>query len=158
MLNRKEIVDHISEFFKIESNDVKMLTSNESYDGRMDEECIRLCDAMNAVNGIITTESCCGHGKTPFCIWFKAISFKGLFFVSRCIDKRYFKHCWDYSVSVGDVVRNEVLPTVFRWSRKVIGDEAYKQADDLVMNMNLHLNHKNFKKCFGLSLKDFQWS
>lgn len=37
----------------------------------MDKECIVLCRAMNNLQGITTTESCCGHGKEPFQIWFK---------------------------------------------------------------------------------------
>ncbi len=42
------------------------------YVGNMDPECVRLCDAMNAFPGIRTVESCCGHGKKPYRIWFKA--------------------------------------------------------------------------------------
>lgn len=44
------------------------------YDENMDIECIPLCDALNALPGITTTESCCGHGKEPFRIWFRANS------------------------------------------------------------------------------------
>jgi hypothetical protein len=42
------------------------------YDGRMDPECMALCDALNALPGISTFESCCGHGEHPFRIWFFA--------------------------------------------------------------------------------------
>ena len=41
------------------------------YLGEMDPECVRLCDAMNALPVIRTTESCCGHGKSPYRIFFK---------------------------------------------------------------------------------------
>jgi hypothetical protein len=40
--------------------------------GDMDNECINICKAMNALPGIRTTESCCGHGADPFRIWFEA--------------------------------------------------------------------------------------
>ena|SRR5258708_2911725 len=40
------------------------------YDANMDPECIRLCDALNAMPGVRTFESCCGHGTHPFGIWF----------------------------------------------------------------------------------------
>jgi hypothetical protein len=40
------------------------------YDDRMDKECLVLCDALNALPGIRTFESCCGHGEYPFRVWF----------------------------------------------------------------------------------------
>ena len=36
----------------------------------MDKECIELCEAMNLFPHIQTTESCSGHGKDDYCIWF----------------------------------------------------------------------------------------
>ena len=36
----------------------------------MDYECIGVCHAMNSMDGIATTESCCGHGKVPFRVYF----------------------------------------------------------------------------------------
>ena len=44
----------------------------------MDIECVPICKAMNKVPGILTVESCCGHGKTPFHIWFEAKSLTAL--------------------------------------------------------------------------------
>lgn len=38
----------------------------------MDEGCQELCTAINAIPGIITTESCEGHGQTPYLIFFRA--------------------------------------------------------------------------------------
>ena len=38
----------------------------------LDPECYELCVAINELDGIKTTESCCGHGKTPFHVWFEA--------------------------------------------------------------------------------------
>jgi hypothetical protein len=43
-----------------------------SYPKDMDPECISLCDAINLIIGIETYESCSGHNKTPFRIWFTA--------------------------------------------------------------------------------------
>src|SRR5262245_19934666 len=42
------------------------------HDGKMDKECIALCDALNTFPGIRTIVSCCGHGERPFRIWFMA--------------------------------------------------------------------------------------
>lgn len=40
----------------------------------MDAECVALCTAMNKVPGIRTIESCCGHGRYPYRVWFIAES------------------------------------------------------------------------------------
>ena len=48
------------------------------YDGIMDKECIKLCDMINNFEGIRTIESCCGHGKHEYRIWFEADDLKFL--------------------------------------------------------------------------------
>jgi len=48
------------------------------YQGIMDIECIQLCDAINKLKGLKTTECCCGHDVNPFRIWFKATGLKHL--------------------------------------------------------------------------------
>ena len=40
----------------------------------IDPEVVYLCDAMNLCPGIHTIESCCGHGKAPYRIWFTILS------------------------------------------------------------------------------------
>lgn len=37
----------------------------------IDEECIDICTAINRLPGLFTIESCCGHGETPYWIWFR---------------------------------------------------------------------------------------
>jgi hypothetical protein len=44
----------------------------------LDPEVLGLCQAMNAFPGIFTIGSCCGHGREPFRIWFKAESLEAL--------------------------------------------------------------------------------
>ena len=48
------------------------------YPPTMDRECIRICDAMNALPGIRTCESCCGHGEEPHRIFFYAQTVENL--------------------------------------------------------------------------------
>jgi hypothetical protein len=36
----------------------------------IDKECLDICEAMNLLPGLRTIESCCGHGKTPYWIFF----------------------------------------------------------------------------------------
>lgn len=44
----------------------------------VDLECVALCEALNLWLGIQTVESCCGHGKRNFHIWFRAESLSDL--------------------------------------------------------------------------------
>ena len=36
----------------------------------IDVQCVALCKALNLLPGIETFESCCGHGKDRYAIWF----------------------------------------------------------------------------------------
>ena len=59
-----------------------------TYDDAMDSECIALCDAINAVPGLCTTSSCCGHGRRPFRVSFQCIDLTHLpillYYVESC--------------------------------------------------------------------------
>lgn len=44
----------------------------------IDPECIEICRAMNAMPGIRTIDSCCGHGEYPFKIFFIASNLEAL--------------------------------------------------------------------------------
>lgn len=50
---------------------MKLEDNNLNYDGNMDKECVELCNALNNIPYVTTFESCCGHGKDVFRIWFK---------------------------------------------------------------------------------------
>ena len=45
---------------------------------RIDKECVNLCLALNSMSGITTIESCSGHGKDPYRIWFMPSSLDDL--------------------------------------------------------------------------------
>lgn len=154
---------------------MKKLDFEYSYEGKMDNEVLELCNAMNSLPGIYTIESCCGHGNDAFRIWFKVESKtqEGLFFLVRCTDRRYWEYgnLWKIELSVGDMFYNEKnpslvpygtfdlpneLPIIFMLhSGIVMGEDAYKQAKSLVENMNYHINHKNFMVGYNLNIKNF---
>jgi len=123
----------------------------------MEEECIHLCNAMNAVKGICTTSSCCGHGKEPLRIHFDVDSFRGLFFMTRCSDKRYCLSEWIIYLVAGDMFEDGRLPTTFVLESKSVGEEAYRDASDLINNMNAHINHENFMSLYEFTLDDFEY-
>jgi len=80
----------------------------------------------------------------------------------QCIDRRYWKygHLWDATLVVGDAYPQQEprlgLPVSYILACEVKGEEAYKQAEDLVRNLNHHLNHFNFIKGFDLDISKFQ--
>ena len=45
---------------EIEQNKEDMEEKKDNYDGYMDKECIPICDALNSIPNVQTTESCCG--------------------------------------------------------------------------------------------------
>ena len=139
---------------------MRRLGAKLEYDEWMHKEAIPICNAMNSLPGIETSESCSGHGKTPFHIWFKVkATTEGLFFLTRCVDRRYWEygHVWGIELSVGDMYIDNYLPISYLLhSGDVIGKEAYKQAESLVDNMNLHINHPNFLSGYELELNHFK--
>ena len=138
-------------------------TKKYEYDERnkMDDEVRDLCDAMNALPGIKTTNSCCGHGAGQFSIFFEVTAETGLFFLTRCVDRRYWKYgyLWGIELSVGDRYEPEKgrpRPVAYHLhSGPIVGEDAYAQAQDLVRNMNHHLNHKKFMEAFDLDVNEF---
>jgi len=131
------------------------------YDGEneMDPEVVDLCNIMNSLPGVKTTESCSGHGVDRFRIFFRVTDEKGLFFLTRCVDNRYWKYgyLWQIDLSVGDMMKeNGVRPIIYQLhSGPIVGEDAYNQAQDLIKNMNDHLNIPVFLEYFKLQIEDF---
>jgi hypothetical protein len=136
------------------------LYSKVEYEGKMDGEVLPLCNALNALPFIKTVNSCCGHGSGPLRIFFTVGERKeGLFFLTRCVDCRYWKYgyLWKLELSAGDAWDGKNLPITYVLSSGVIvGDLAYEQAQSLIKNMNLHINHKSFMQGYDLELSNFK--
>jgi hypothetical protein len=43
-------------------------------DEQLDPEVVALCEALNSLSGVETVQSCCGHARYPFRVWFKVSS------------------------------------------------------------------------------------
>ncbi len=126
----------------------------------MDPEVLRLCNVLNALPGISTTSSCCGHGKSPVSIFLTVDPridprAEGLFFLARCMDRRYWSHDWSLSLSVSDVMRDDLPPVYYQLESVSVGEKAYVEAESLVENMEHHLNHVNFIAHYHLDLNRF---
>ena len=97
---------------------------------RMDPECVRVCDAMNLIEGIETTESCCGHGDTPFRIWFDVKDIRALYPIVRSIDPRYsgrWMERWSCEVVSTDIPNNAVVFAL----RGEVGSDTYDEANHI---------------------------
>lgn len=71
----------------------------------MDEECIDLCIAMNNLPGVETIESCFGHFRDAFRIFFRCSNFKSLGILARVFDRRYSNtsKIWSITVETSDI-------------------------------------------------------
>lgn len=139
------------------------LYSGYEFPSDMDLQCVHLCDAICALPGVTTVESCCGHGKESFQVFIEVDTAvhpaAGLFFLTRCVDRRYWEygHLWNFELHVADLSLSGRLPIVYYLhSGNVVGEEAYKQAESLLENMNYHLNHVNFCRGFNLDVRQFK--
>ena len=61
----------------------------DGYDDNMDQECIAICNTLNALPDVKTTCSCCGHYKEPYRIWFNSVNPYSLAVIARVFDRRY---------------------------------------------------------------------
>jgi hypothetical protein len=71
----------------------KAIKENLDY-SKLDRECMTLCKAINEIPGICTIESCSGHGKGLYQIYFVVTSLKNLSLLLGCI------HANDWIVNV----------------------------------------------------------
>ena len=126
------------------------------YDDHMDAQMVGLCNAINTLPGLSTSESCCGHGRERVRVFFQnryyALPPVGLFILARCVDRRYWQYgnLWDIQVTMADVWDGHFLPVHYVLESHRKGRIAYAQADDLVENIRYHLNHKAFMQEYRL--------
>ena len=103
-----------------------------------------LCVALNAINGVETTESCCGHGKTHCYIWLKFDKLETIYkFLHFCMNHEFhWNLCFD--TSDPNLFQNDIGLPVFRLQSRDIyneyimelmalnlADRIYRNLDDL---------------------------
>jgi hypothetical protein len=96
----------------------------------LDKECLSLFFALNRIPGVRTTESCCGHGRSPYHMWMMADSPDALYAIGRALDRRYYGNGtnWTLQVTTTDLKERR---TQFLLESKVLGRKAYRAADKL---------------------------
>lgn len=93
----------------------------------IDQECVKLCEAMNAVPGIHTYESCCGHGRYNYHIWFTTDDLECLPDLLYWFDGCHCGYCgWKVIVHTG-CGKSPVMFMV----EGPIGGQAYMQSEEI---------------------------
>ena len=90
----------------------------------LDAPCVKLCQAINRIPGLRTTQSCCGHGKRPFIIWFEVIDPKNLPILLYYCDPCHVGFHWHCKVTTDCAMST---PT-YRIESQSKGKKAYKEA------------------------------
>lgn len=130
--------------------------SEEKYDRNMDKECIKLCDILNSIPSVDTFESCCGHLKDRYSIWFFCNDIIAISRLGRCVERNYSDGKWELLVDTTDTH----LTGVF-WLRSKIPfqsyDEMEESVNELCINIQYWFNAK-FDSYFNDSAKqNYQW-
>lgn len=102
------------------------------FDEYIDPECVPLIIALNQLPGIETFESCCGHLKYPYCIWFKCNNFTSLAIITRTFDKRYSDGKWRITLDTSDVE----WPPYKTFSVCLESKQAFKSWDEMFKSVN----------------------
>jgi hypothetical protein len=115
--------------------------SEKKYDGNMDKECIKLCDTLNSIPSIDTFESCCGHLKDRYSIWFFCNDIIAISRLGKCVERNYSDGRWELLVDSTDT-----HPTGVFWLRSKVPfqsyDEMEKSVNELCNNIQYWFNTK----------------
>jgi len=107
----------------------------DGYDGYMDEECITLCDKLNSLSHVETTESCCGHCKEPYMIFFDCDDFIRLGKLYRCVNRNYSDGKWriECCCSDGNPTHGFLLTSKEPFNSK---EEMMESVNNLIENID----------------------
>ncbi len=99
----------------------------------IDNESKLLCISMNRVRGVATLESCCGHGKKPFRIWFYTRSWKALARIAYAADGC---HSGFYGWNLVVITDCAMQPVKFLIESQDFGQVAYDGAAKIAEILN----------------------
>ena len=108
---------------------------NDNMDVNMDVECIKLCEAINAIPGLQTSNSCCGHGKEVFSIFFHVYSMNKFPILLYYLDPCHVGFRWNCTAHTDC----GMSPVYFRIQSIEKGQKAYSQANKIAYLIQEHL-------------------
>lgn len=68
----------------------------------MDAECIAFCDMLNSLPKVRTFDSCCGHYREPYRIWFFCDNIDTISRLGRLVSRNYSDGKWELIVDTTD--------------------------------------------------------
>ena len=104
---------------KIKEYDSNWLPEN------MDYECIELCATLNQLPGLTTYESCMGHGKRPYWIFFRCTELGTISRLGRCLAKNYSDNNWEIVV---DSVDGEPYGCFWLRTKEILDENILNQS------------------------------
>lgn len=113
----------------------------------MDKECISLCTKMNTLGDVQTYESCCGHLKECYMIFFKCHSFERLAKMHRCVNRNCSDGKWELLVD-----GNHVHPTHSFCLRSMEPFSSYEEMEESVQRLMDNIDrweNPAYNKYFG---------
>ena len=125
-----------------------------NYDKKMDEQCVELCDAINEIPGFKTVQSCCGHSRCSYRIWFNAEGNiqKPLYILARSLNRFYGGPVYNHTNNEGAEYSNEWeikvkdqevdLTAIFVLESPCVGSMAYRQSKKIASNIREILKSK----------------
>lgn len=117
------------------------------YDSYMDKECIEICDALNNLIGVHTTESCCGHCKDRFMIFLNCNNEYSLSIIARVFDKRYIETSQPWKVEL--ITHDDGSYSYF-----IHSDNKYSLYESMMNDVNIliknikHWSNEKYKSYF----------
>lgn len=104
----------------------------------MDPLCIDLCNTLNTLQDTNTCESCSGHGKHEYWIFFKCYNLHVLTRLGRVVDKRYSDGNWEIVVDSCD---GEPFGRFWLRTKTILPEEQLKESiKGLIENIDYWFN------------------
>lgn len=140
--------------------------------GKYHPKMIELCEAINALPGIVVdsfTDIATGQYSDKALIFFHVQDTSssmiqdnkptGLFFLTRCLDRRYFKygHLCQINLSAGDLIYDDgSLPVTYCLDFNSSGLlQSCDFIDEALENFYHHIDNKAFMTTFQIDLSKF---
>lgn len=104
----------------------------------MDPLCIDLCNTLNTLQDTKTVESCSGHGKHEYWIFFKCYNLHVLTRLGRVVDKRYSDGNWEIVVDSCD---GEPFGRFWLRTKTILPEDQLKESiKGLIENIDYWFN------------------
>lgn len=119
--------------------------------GDIDHECFELCCTLNRMPGVETYESCCGHLKERYSIWFRSYNLDAIARIARSVDRNYSDGRWELVVDC-----NDTEPQGCFWLRSKKPFSTDKTMEKSVRNLIRSIEYwcgNEFDKHFGNNKK-----